>query len=463
MTRTIYLILVMLVGVTISIGQTSLPRRTGQSARLEAKVDAYIKPYLEIKGFSGAVLVASKGRILLRKGYGLANYELGVANTPQTRFHLASISKSFTAASIMILAERGLLSTSDPLNKFIPDYPEGDKITIHHLLVHTSGIPNVNNFPDYDAKSKFPQTPASIVEMFKNKPLIMRPGERYSYSNSNYNLLAFIIEKVSGKSYGEFLKESIFDPLGMNDTGHDGKASALIGNRASGYAPVGAADLENAPYLDWTIKTGNGSLYSTVDDLYKWDRALHTEKILKRSTLDRVFASHVEGVGYGWFVGRRLNRRVIRMSGRSPGFQCEIHRYVDDDTCVIVLSNNYSGAASFMITDLAAMVFGEPYEALAINPRLKTDPKVSEGYLGRYEGGEDFFVPRASITLERRDGVLAMRWSMGGVSWLVPMTETKFYDRIFGGLVTFVKDNNGVSHLIYRSSGTDYRANKTQK
>ncbi len=194
MQRAICQSILILVVLTATSSEAVSQWRAGKSVGLEAKVDAYVRPYLEIKGFSGSVLVASKGKILLRKGYGLANYELGVSNTPDTKFHLASVSKSFTAAAIMMLVERGLMNTSDPLSKFIPDYPEGDKITVHHLLVHTSGIPNVNNFPDYGDKSKFPQTPSTLIEMFKNKPLTIKPGERYSYSNSNYNVLAFIIE-----------------------------------------------------------------------------------------------------------------------------------------------------------------------------------------------------------------------------------------------------------------------------
>ncbi len=453
----------LLILITPGSGQTSSQTRGGKPTDLETKVDAYVKPYLEMKGFNGSILIASKGQVLLRKGYGMANYELDAPNTPLTKFHIASISKTFTAAAIMLLEERGLLRVSDPLSKYIPDYPSGDKITVHHLLTHTSGIQNVNYFPDYNAKSKFPQTLTNIIEMFKNKPLGMQPGERYEYSNSNYNLLAFIIEKVSSKSYGEFLRENIFAPLEMKDTGHDGHAGAIIKNRASGYAAVGVNDLENAPYLDWTIKTGNGSLYSTVEDLYRWDRALYTEKILKKSTLDKVFKPHVDNIGYGWFLGKRLNRNVTRMSGRSPGFQGEIQRYVNDDACVIVLSNNYSGAASFMINDLAAILFSEPYEALTVNPNLKIDQKVTETYLGRYQGGSDFLVAGASATVERQDGNLAVRWSWGGLSWLVPLTEAKFYDRSSGGVVTFVKDDKGrISHLIYRSSGRDYRANRSQ-
>lgn len=435
-----------------------------RTADIEKRVDVYVQPYLEMKAFSGSILIARGDEILLAKGYGMANCELDVPNTPRTKFHLASISKTFTSAAVMILEERGLLTVQDRLAKYIPDYPNGDKITIHHLLIHTSGIPNINDFPEYGDWSRLPQTTSSLVEKVKNRPLKFEPGARYDYSNSNYNLLAYIIENVSGRGYGDFLKETIFDPLGMQDTGHDGRAAALIRNAASGYTPAGFEDLEKTPWLDWTIKTGNGSIYSTVADLYKWDRALYTEKILSRAGLDKTYTPYVdETVGYGWFIGRRLNRRCIRMSGRSPGFQGEIHRYVDDNACVVVLGNNYSGAASFMINDIAAIAFDEPYERLAVNKELRIDPKIMALYLGFYQGGEDFFVPNASLTAEEREGHLAMRWSLGGLSWLMPMTESQFYDRTFGGRVTFVKNERGeISHLVYRSSATDYRATKTK-
>jgi CubicO group peptidase (beta-lactamase class C family) len=437
--------------------------RSKETSDIEAKVDNYVKPFLGTRSFSGAVLIAKGGQVLMSKGYGMANYELDVPNTPQTKFHLASISKPFTAAAIMILEERGQLKVTDPLTKFIPDYPNGDKITIHQLLIHTSGIANANDFPDYNDKSKFPQTTESLVAMFKNKPLTMQPGERFSYSNSNYNVLAFIIEKLSGKSYGEFLKENIFDPAGMKDTGHDGNPAKMIKNRASGYVPVGVSEIDNAPYLDWTIKTGNGSLYSTVEDLYKFDRALYTEKILKKSTLEKVFTAHVSGVCYGWFRGNRLNRQVIRMSGRSPGFQGEIQRYVNDDACVIVLSNNYSGTASLIINDLAAILFGEKYEAPHFAKSFEVDPKIASELVGTYQGGQDFIRQNAILSVQNRNNQLLLVWSPTAISGLIPLSDGRFFDRMFGGMVSFARDEKGAVNRLIWYSGGDYVAMKTAK
>ncbi len=436
------------------------PPVLGARESLAARVDRCVAPYVEARCFSGAVLLARKGEILAAKGYGLANYELGVANTPATKFHIASVSKTFTAAAIMILAQRGLLAPEDPLSKFIPDYPKGDRISVHQLLVHASGIPNVNDFPEYAAKSRFPQTPGSLIAMFKDRPLIMVPGERYSYSNSNYNVLAFLIEKLSGLSYGEFLKKEIFDPLGMASSGHDGNPAALIEGRASGYVPAGFLGLENSPYLDWSAKTGNGSLYSTVEDLYKWDRALFTDRILLKAARDRVFAAHAGGTGYGWFIGEKLKRRVIRMSGRSPGFQCEIQRYVDDDACVIVLGNNYSGTSSLVADGLAALLFGEPDEPFFLAATMDVGEKAASPLAGRYQGGEDFIRPGAALAVLWKDGHLWLDWGGGYVAALVPLADGSYLDRLFGGRVRFIIDGRGVVDGLVWRSGRDYPAKK---
>lgn len=453
------LLFAFLVAISAS-GQMAPPTMAVHDPDMQAKVDAYLQPYLDGNNFSGAVFIAKKGKVVVSKGYGMANYELGVPNTPQIKFHIASVSKPFTATAIMILQEREFLSVNDPLTRFIPDYPNGDRITLHHLLTHTSGILNVNEFPDYDQKSKFPHTPGELVEMFKHKPLEFQPGERYSYSNSNYNLLAFIIEKVSRQGYGEFLKENIFAPLDMRNTGHDGRAAAILENRASGYVPAGASSLENAPYLDWSIKTGNGSLYSTVEDLSKFDRALYTEKILKKASLEKMFAES-RGNSYGWFVRKRFSRKVTAANGRSPGFTASLERFVDDDVCVIVLSNTYSTVAQTPIAaDLAAIVLTEKYAVpMAIRP-VKVNPKILEAYVGRYEFGVDFFRPGAVVAIRRQDDHLLMDWGGGFQGALVPVSEAEFLDRNFWARVTFAKGQKGELAQLTWAADRDYKAKR---
>jgi len=254
-----------------------------QDGGLRVRVDDYLAPYVKGNNFLGAVLIAKGDHVLVSSAYGESSYELHAANSPSTRFHIASVSKPFTAAAILILEQRGMLHVSDPVSRFLPDFPNGHKITLQNLLTHTSGIPNVNNLPEYQSASRFPQTPASLVELFKSKPPNFEPGTKYEYSNSNYNLLAFVIEQVSHKSYGAFLRESIFDPLGLENTGHDGNASDVITNAATGYQPRGVADLERSPYIDWSAKTGNGSLYSTTSDLLKFVRAYGEGRLLPSS------------------------------------------------------------------------------------------------------------------------------------------------------------------------------------
>lgn len=236
---------------------------------LAQRVDRYVQPYLDLATFSGVVLLARHGSILLERAYGMANYELAVPNRIGTRFHIASVSKPFTAAAMLQLVERGEINLRDPIAQFIPDYPRGNEITVHHLLAHESGIPDVNGLPGYDSIARLPHTTASLVALFRDQPLDFVPGSRYSYSNSNYNLLAYIIEHVSGMGYGAFLEQNIFRPAGLTSTAHDSSPASLVRDRASGYVPVGASGLANAPYIDWTTKTGNGSLYSTAEDLFR--------------------------------------------------------------------------------------------------------------------------------------------------------------------------------------------------
>jgi CubicO group peptidase (beta-lactamase class C family) len=410
---------------------------SGQDRDLERRVDNYLAPYVKGNNFIGAVLIAQGDRVLVKRAYGESSYELHVANSAATRFHIASISKPFTAAAILILELRGLLRVSDPIARFLPDFPNGQKITLEHLLTQTSGIPNVNNLPEYSTASRFPQTPASLIELFKSKPLGFEPGAKYEYSNSNYNILAFVIEQVSHKAYGEFLNETIFAPTGLRDTGHDGDASEVIANAAAGYQPKGIAGLERAPYIDWSAKTGNGSLYSTTEDLLKFLRAYRRGQLLPRKKVDELWVERA-GHNYGWFVRKRHGRTAVASNGRSPGFTSSLEYYPERELTVIVLSNSYSPVSQSPVADdLAAMALGErEVKAAAIAP-----VEISTGSLqrlaGSYQFGENFFRPNAQVAIRVEGTELLLDWGGGTRSDLLPVAPNEFIDRQFWSRLVF--------------------------
>ena len=328
-------------------------------SHVAASIHAYLRPFAETGNFSGAVLVARKGQVLLRESYGMASYDLQVANAVETRFHIASVSEAFTAAAILQLEEQGRVNVTDLVSQFVPDFPDGDRITVNELLTQRSGISDVVDLADYDSFARSPHTLAELVAKIAGLSPAFQPGSAYRYSSSNYELLAFIVEKVSGDNYGAYLRNHIFRPADMPNSGDDGGGSQLVPFAASGYRPAGIAGYEKMPYLDWSNRAGDGSLYSTVDDLYRFDRALYTNVVLTAPERQKYFAE-CPGSCYGWHIGTRLGHRVMSAQGRSPGFTAELDRFVDDDVTVIVLSNSSSTVSQSPIAEgLAAIVFGQ--------------------------------------------------------------------------------------------------------
>lgn len=373
---------------------------------LERKIGSFLDPLLRTNNFSGTVLVAKGDAIVFAKGYGEASIEHHVRNTPQTAFQIASVSKPFTSAAIMLLAEQGKIDLHAPLTAVLPGYPHGQKLTIHHLLTHTSGIPNVNDFDDYDELQRRPHRPAELVALFKDKPLGFEPGARYSYSNSNYNLLALVIEKASGQDFGTFLKETIFAKLGLDRTGHRGSAAQIVPAAATGYAPAGATGLERAAYVDWTVKTGNGSLYSDAAGVARFMRAVHSGRLLAPQSVAATFKPHTPNVGYGWFVTRANGREIHHSNGRSPGFAAQADYYVADGVSVVVLANTYVSVTTDIARAIGAIYFGEPVEPM---PDLKPDrlaPAQIAALEGAYRFGPDYYVPNALMIVRGRDGQL---------------------------------------------------------
>lgn len=406
---------------------------------IASKFDRYIQTYVDQKLFSGTVLVAKDGKIIFCKAYGLANIELDVLNKIDTKFRIGSITKSFTAIAIYQLQERGLLNIHDPLSNFIPDYPHGDSITINHLLTHTSGIPH--DVANYTSNKIKPHTLQERIALFKDLPLEFEPGQQELYSDSGYILLTYIIEKVSGKKYEDFLRENIFEPLGMGDTGYD-SYKRIIKNRAAGYAVEG--ELINAEYIDMSYESGCGALYSTVKDLYIWDQSLSNQKLVSRSIID---TNQIlpDPNGLGWGTSYSGGYKWGMHAGLVSGFISFIGRYVNNDACIIVLSNFMHAPLFKIIKNLELILFDQQPEYPKKRIVIAIDPDMYDQYIGGYitKNADTAFI----VTKEQNKLFIQ---EAGDVNYQVfPMSETEFFIKPMDVHYTFVKDSNGkVGQLI---------------
>jgi CubicO group peptidase (beta-lactamase class C family) len=419
------------------------------ASHLEKRVTEYLEPLLQTNNFSGVILVAKGDRILLQKGYGFASIEHQVPNSPATVFQIASLSKPFTAAAIMLLQEQGKLDLRAPLHAVLPGYPNGDKLTIHHLLTHSSGIPNINDFDEYGEIQLKPHNPEQLVAYFKHKPLEFEPGSRYSYSNSNYNLLALIIEKASGTDYGSFLKTSIFDPLRTNAIGHRRSAAQIIPHMASGYAPAGSVGLERAAYLDWSVKTGNGSLHADAASVLHFIRAVHHGRLISARSTAASFTPHMPNTGYGWFLSQANGREIHHINGRSPGWAAQADHYVRDDVTVIVLANTYVSVTTEIARAVGGLLFQTPVKPM---PDLKASPldhRSLAAVTGAYQFGRDYYVPNALITVRGNNGHLEAMVGDYGPYPFIQISPTSFLIRSFWVPAEFTLGPNGrASELV---------------
>jgi len=364
---------------------TTSPTLTLEAEGPASKIDKTLNFLTERESFTGSVLVARNGEVLLSQGYGLADLGKNLPNTPQTKYRIGSLTKQFTAMAILMLQAQNKLKIQDPICRFIPECPATwQDITIHHLLTHTSGITDFIGFPDYDTTKSTPSSPLQTIARFQDSPLDFQPGKNWSYSNSGYILLGYIIEQASGQSYEMFLQQNIFEPLQMKNTGYDHNNGSL----ATGY--TGFYDhWEKADYIDMTIPYAAGGLYSTVEDLYRWDQVLYTEQLIPRGLLHLMFTAQARtpisslSYGYGWFVGKMNNHQVVSHgdgilnsaagsrsytsnSGNGPqgnndieGFAAEIRRYTNDKVTIIILSNRDTTNVGTVSDQIAQAVLGE--------------------------------------------------------------------------------------------------------
>lgn len=336
-------------------------------ANTDARIDQFdklVSRYYDAGLFTGGVLIAEHGNVIFKKTYGLANREDGTENESTTKFRIGSISKQFTATAIMLLQQQGKLSVHDTIRKYIPDYPSiGDKITIHDLLTHTSGIPEYITYPDFEDIAMHHVTFKELVDRFKNKSLDFEPGTQWKYSNSGYVLLGYIIEKVSGVTYDDYLKRNIFIPAKLNNTLTENPRE-IIQKRAKGYDLLDDQSVVNAEYIDLTSAQAAGNILSTLDDLYTWDRILYTSLILNNSSKSDMFKDQSGyGYGYGWAIDQAYGHQRLRHGGAINGFLSEISRYPDVESTVIVWNNTIFGEPNREIADgLGAILFNSAYK-----------------------------------------------------------------------------------------------------
>ncbi|KRE38745.1 serine hydrolase domain-containing protein [Paenibacillus sp. Soil522] len=410
---------------------------------LEKEINDYCSALSEAESLSGSVLVAYEGKIIFNRAYGMADIEKNVSNTPQTIFRIGSITKQFTAAIILRLQEMNLLQITDPIINYLPDYPNGEKITIHHLLNHSSGIPSFTSFIDYKKSMKLPTTLDDTIHAFKDLPLNFEPGGKFEYSNSGYLLLSQIIEVVMGRTFASSLEETILHVLGMSQSCQDNHRRVLK-NRASGYEVWG--EVLNAEYIDMSVPSGAGAMYSTTEDLFLWDQALHSNKILSKQSYESMVTAHQDTYGYGVFVYHEdinnVSRKVIGHGGGINGFASEYRRYVNEELTIIVLTNVVPATQpGFIANAIARITLGEKVELPERYAVIDMDYKQYESYAGEYRIHEE---PGATIKVIIQDGKLYLsddHWFMFEICPFSKHEDTvSFFIRGMQGKVVFTGD-----------------------
>lgn len=414
-----------------------------------ADIGRYLGPYVSSNNFSGAVLVSTNGKVIFERAFGFADRKKRVRNTTETRFHIASVSMQFTAAAVLRMIDSGAVKLDDRANAFAAEVDGADRISVRHLLVQRSGMPDINELPDYDNVLQHHQTPESLVAKVAGKPLLFDPGSKFQHEeHSAYNLLALIVEKKTAKPFAAAVRELVFRPAALGASGIDDDSAETAAFMAGGYEPAGMDGLKPAKAIHWSAKTGNGSAYTTVGDAARWVDVLFLSDFLTPASRNLVLDTSTR-VGYGWFRGqnKRFGETAYYMNGRAPGFSSFILYLPESKLTVVVLSNIYSSATTTIGYDLAALALGQRYESLHI---AKSDPAALKRCSGTFHFGPDFYQANATVNLVARARALEMRWPSGETSVFLPLGNDRFIDRSYWTEIKIQRDASGKpAALIY--------------
>ncbi len=346
-----------------------------------ARIAAFVAADL----FAGDALVAKGGEVLLRQGFGLANREWNIPHNATGKFRLGSLTKQFTAIAILQLVERGALALDDEIVRHYPEAPAAwNGVTLFHLLTHTSGIPSYTSIPAFfQDMAQRDLAPRDIIALTQNEPLEFPPGTQFKYCNGGYVILGQVIERLSGLAYEDYVREKILLPLGLRNTGYE-HVETIIPQRVQGYRYENGR-MENAAYLAMSLPYAAGSIYSSVDDLLAWQRALAAAKPIGRASRDLMFADHGHSYGFAWAIQTQFSRRQYVHAGGINGFSVVASHYPDDDLTIILLANIQAAPVQKIARDLAALYFGIAED----EPEVVLDPALLADYVGAYRLGPE--------------------------------------------------------------------------
>ncbi|RPD46625.1 serine hydrolase [Paracnuella aquatica] len=401
-------------------------------------LDSLMRQYAAHKKFNGSVLVAKGGKVLLEQGYGYKNVAAKTPATAADLYQYGSVTKQFTAAVILKLQEEKKLKLEDKLSKFFPQFSFADSVTLRHLLSHTSGIFNYTNDARFmNTEAVKPTTQARIFELFANKPLAFAPGSKYSYSNSNYMLLGYIAEKVSGKPYEALVRQYILKPAGMNTAGFD-FAALKSGNKSTGYNIINGNQAMTAGIVDSSASYAAGALYGSVYDLYAWHRALQKGKVLSAQSMKQMETVALNNYALGVVVDTAYGKRVVSHGGGIFGFITDFVRYPEEDLAIVVLSNNGAVPVDNIAKGLAGIVFGQKVEWPAARTEITVPVDILNNYVGEYEITPAF---KMMITLE--GGQLMAQATGQSKNPLFAESNTKFFLKVVDAQLQFNKNAQG--------------------
>ena len=425
-----------------------LPGLALAQASPRALLSAFMEAQAKINDFSGAVIVAQKGKVIYEQAFGMADREWQTPNTVDSKFEIGSLTKQFTAACILQLAYDGKLRLDDKLNKYFPSFPNGGSVSIRMLLNHTSGLHDYTALPAFARLQSAAVEKDTVLALLATQSLDFPSGTQWRYTNSGYFLLAYIVEKVTGKPFRDYMYDNVLHKIGLRDTDINRRDSVLP-LRTRGYVKTPRGWI-NAEYVSIEGLFGAGSMYSTIGDLYRWENALFGGRVLSPSSLAQMVTAHSGGYGYGLYIDSLQTHQRFWHSGNVPGFTSYDARYPREDVSIAVVSNNSSNSASNG-NALAAILFGIPVVLPYVHKEVAIDSVVMKRYVGTYlRSGAS----TNADTISFKKGKLYMHIvDFGGDFELKPESNTKFYLAVFPDFlqVEFSVDKHGApvdAHFI---------------